>query len=423
MLRQITGTVAARIVITVMGLLVAVIAGHRLGTEGLGTIGLITLGITLIRLGTDLLGGGGLVYLVPRVPLGRLLPSCYFGALAAAVVGFGIVLLFHLVPEGYAGHVALLAFLQGLNAVHLNVLVGQQRIHANNLVGMAQAIALVAAFALLARLPGADAHAFIMASYIAVALALVTGILSMRRQAPVLADVPHHVLKLLMGQGGYVQAANGMQLMNYRLAYWLVERFRDTASLGIYTVANQLAEGSWLVPKSLALVLYSRISNSRSADGQRLLVLACLKLSMACALAVIAVLLLLPSSFFQWAFGPEVNGITPLIALLAPGILGMAASQVFSHYFSGTARNVHNVIGSGLGLAITVVAGLLLIPAYGLHGAAITATLAYCANALYQAVMFMRITHSSFPDLWPKAADGRRLWEMFMLLRSGGQRQ
>lgn len=423
MLRQITGTVAARIVITVMGLLVAVIAGHRLGTVGLGAIGLITLGITLIRLGTDLLGGGGLVYLVPRVPLGRLLPPCYLGALVAAALGYGIVRLFHLVPEGYAPHVALLAFLQGLNAVHLNVLVGQQRIHANNVVGMAQAMVLVAVFAWLTGLPGADAHAFISASYAAVACALVLGLLAMRRHAPVLADGPSKVLMLLAGQGGYVQAANGMQLMNYRLAYWLIERFRDTASLGIYTVANQLAEGSWLVPKSLALVLYSRVSNSRSADGQRLLVLACLKLSMACALAVIAVLLLLPSGLFQWAFGPEVVGITPLIASLAPGILGMAASQVFSHYFSGTARNVHNVVGSGLGLAITVVAGLLLIPAYGLQGAALTATLAYCANALYQVVAFMRITGSSFHEMWPNAADGNRLRELLIPRRAGGQRQ
>ena len=60
MLKAISGTVLARIATTAMGLLVAVVAGHRLGAEGLGVIGLVVLGITLVRLGMDLMGGGAL---------------------------------------------------------------------------------------------------------------------------------------------------------------------------------------------------------------------------------------------------------------------------------------------------------------------------------------------------------------------------
>ncbi|MBZ0207803.1 MAG: polysaccharide biosynthesis C-terminal domain-containing protein [Flavobacteriales bacterium] len=413
MLKAISGTIAARIITTAMGLLVAVIAGHRLGATGLGTIGLIVLGITLVRLGMDLVGGSALVYLVPRVALGRLLRPCYLWAVIAAVAGYGIVELFALVPEGYAGPVAVLAFLQGVHAIHLSVLIGQQRIRANNLIAVVQALVLVAAFAFLARDPGADAHVFITASYLSIAVALVLSIAAMRRNVAVHAAPPVKVLRLLVRQGAYVQMANGMQLMNYRLAYWLIEKFQNTAALGIYTVANQLAEGAWLVPKSLAVVLYSKISNTEGMEGQRLLTLTFLKTSMAFATAVVAVLVLLPSSVFQWVFGPEVVGISPLIALLIPGILSMAASQAYSHFFSGTARNIHNVIGSGLGLVVTIAAGLTLIPVFGLEGAAITATLAYCINAVYQTIAFMRITGSSFMDLWPNGADGRRLRRMF----------
>ncbi|HQV39164.1 MAG: polysaccharide biosynthesis C-terminal domain-containing protein [Flavobacteriales bacterium] len=414
MLKVITGTIAARIITTAMGLLISVIAGHRLGLEGLGTIGLIVLGITLIRLGMDLVGGSALVYLVPRVALGRLLRPGYLWAVLAAGVGYGIVRVFKLVPEGYAGDVAVLAFLQGIHAIHLSVLIGQQRIRANNIIAVVQAVVLVAAFGVLARAPEADAHAFITASYISIGAALLLSIFSMRKHVKPHAEAPQHVIRLLLRQGAYVQVANGMQLMNYRLAYWLIEKFQNTAALGIYTVANQLAEGAWLVPKSLAVVLYSKISNTEGPEGQRLLTLTFLKTSMACASAVVLVLVLLPSTVFQWVFGPEVVGITPLILLLVPGILSMAASQAYSHFFSGTARNVHNVIGSGLGLVATVVAGLLLIPAYGLFGAAISATLAYSINAVYQTIAFMRITGSSFTDLWPNAADGRRLRGMFL---------
>jgi O-antigen/teichoic acid export membrane protein len=412
MLKQVSGTVLARIIMTAMGLLVSVIAGHRLGTAGLGTIGLIVLGITLVRLGTDLMGGGALVYLVPRVPLGRLLRPSYIWALATSAMGFAVVYLLKLVPEGFAADVAVLAFLQGMNAIHLGVLLGQQRIRANNLVSVSQAVVLVAVFAWLSARPGADARSFVEASYAAVAVALLLGAWAMRKRTPTTLAAPEGILRMLLRQGAYVQAANGLQLLNYRLAYWLIEKFRDTATLGIYTVANQLAEGSWLVPKSLAVVLYSKVSNLRHGDMQRLLTLSFLKLSVTCAAAVVVVLLLLPGTVFQWLFGPEVTGITPLIAWLAPGILAMAATQAFSHFFSGTARNVHNVMGSGLGLCAAITAGFLLIPSHGLVGAAISASLAYVANAGYQAIAFMRITSTPVRDFLPGRADGRRMMEL-----------
>lgn len=416
MLKVISGTIVTRIITTVMGLLVSVIAGHQLGAEGLGTIGLIVLGITLVRLGMDLVGGSALVYLVPRVPLGRLLPPCYLWAVVATVVGWGVVELFHLVPDGYAVHVAVLALLQGISAIHLSVLIGQQRIGGNNWIAMVQALVLVAVFAVLARQPGGDARSFVWAAYASVGAALILGIWAISRRVKVVQRERVNVLGILLRQGAYIQMANGMQMLNYRLAYWLIEKFKDTAQLGIYTVANQLAEGAWLVPKSLALVLYSKISNLRQMDVQRNLTLSFLKLSMACASAIVLILVLLPSSVFQWVFGPEITGITPLIALLIPGILGMAASQAYSHFFSGTARNVHNVIGSGLGLVATVGLGLWLIPAHGLSGAAITATCAYGINAVYQTVAFMRITGARFRDLWPNKADGQHLREMLRMM-------
>ncbi len=413
MYKQVVGTIAARIVTTAAGLLVAMIAGHLLGTEGLGTIGLITLGITLIRIGTDILGGGGLVYLVPRVPLNRLLSPCYSWSFFAAAAGYAVVHLFALVPPEYALDVALLALLQGVHAVNTAVLIGQQRIRANNILTMLQALLLVGVFALLARHNHAGVESFITASYVSIVVVLAMGLWAIRKKVMVKGEGPLNVLGLLVAQGVYVQASNGLQLMNYRLAYWFIEKFRSTSALGIYSVANQLAEGSWLVPKSLALVLYSRISNTPGKEEQRLLTLAFLKLSMAFAAAVVLVLLLLPSTLFRLAFGPEILGIAPLIALLAPGIMAMAASQAFSHFFSGTARNLHNVVGSGLGLVFSIAAGLILIPGHGLNGAAITASMAYLANGLYQAVAFMRITDSSFRDLWPNRADVGRVRALF----------
>src|SRR5262245_42229456 len=147
MLKQATGTVLSRVFVTAMNLLVMVLAGHALGAEGLGTIGLIVLGITLVMLPANLLGGGALVYLVPRVALGRLIGPAYGWAAVSAALAFVILRTFPLVREGYAYHVCALALVQAVYSVHLGVLLGQQRIARHNLITALHAAVLLIVFA------------------------------------------------------------------------------------------------------------------------------------------------------------------------------------------------------------------------------------------------------------------------------------
>ncbi|MFT3885299.1 MAG: polysaccharide biosynthesis C-terminal domain-containing protein [Flavobacteriales bacterium] len=413
MLKQITGTIAARVAMAASGLLVSVLAGHRLGANGLGVIGLVVLGISLIGLAANLLGGGALVYLVPRVPLRRLLGPSYAWAVVVCGLGYAVVDLFGLVPEGYALHVAVLALMQAIYSIHLNVLVGQGRIGAYNRIAVLQTLVLLGAFAALLAARHTDPMSYVRASYLAFGTTLLLSTLLLRAHPPRLPWNEGSVLRLMLRQGVFVQSANAMQLLNYRTAFWLIDRFWGKAPLGIYAVGTQLSESAWLAPKSLGLILYSRVSNTAHPGEQRDLTVLLLKAAVGSALAVLVVLLLLPAAVFQWAFGPEITGLGPVMSVLAPGILAMSASQAFSHFFSGTGRNRHNVIGSGTGLLVTLVAGFLLVPHHALLGAAATASLAYTVNATYQAFMFMRITGLPWHGLLPGMADMRRLRRAF----------
>ena len=87
----------------------------------------------------------------------------------------------------------------------------------------------------------------------------------------------------------------------------------------------------------------------------------------------------------------------------------MSASQALSHYLSGTGRVWHNAMGSGLGALATLLLGFSLIPKYGLPGAAITASIAYCASTVYQISVFKRLTGARLRHFLPSAADVDRL--------------
>ena len=419
MIRPAIGTIATRVFVQVMNLLVIVVAGHRLGAVGLGDISLVVLGITIVMLVNNLVGGGALVYLVPRHPLKELLPPAYAWAVITAGIAWVLVKVLPLVPDRFEGHVVVLAFIQSIYTVHMNVLLGRQRIRAFNLLGGAQALVLLLVFAVLVFRPTGDPMDYVWASYAAFGTTLIGSTFAMWRGGAATSIVQgESVLRVLLRQGFLIQSANLLQLMNYRLAYYLVERFQGLAALGIYSVGNQLSESAWLGPKALGTVLYSRVSNSDDAERNRRTTLTVLKAAVAFAGLVLLVLLLMPEPLFQWAFGPEVVGITPLVLLLAPGILAMAASQALSHYFSGIGANGHNAIGSGLGLLVTVLLGMQLIPTQGIHGAAITASVAYGLNVLYQGVVFMVRTGSTPLDLLPHAGDLERVRGIWSALRA-----
>ncbi len=413
MLKQVTGTIAARVFATGMNLVVVMLAGHALGAPGLGAISLITLGITLVMLPANLLGGGALVYLVPRVALSRLLLPAYACALISVAVAYGVLLRIPMVPDGLEMHVCLLALLQAVYSIHLAVLLGEQRISRHNAITILNTAVLLFTFGALVLRGDASVLDYVMASYAAFGITAIGSAWAMRGGRGATGRADRVDLRFMFTQGLWVQGANGLQLINYRLAYKLIDHFQGTSPLGVYSVGNQLAESAWIAPRSLGMVLLSRVSNTPSGELRRKLTLTTMKLALTLATAVILLLLLVPEAVFSLAFGKEIHGLHPIMLALAPGIMSMAASQAFSHYFSGTGHTKVNLIGSAFGVLMTAGLGPWMVEHHGLVGAALTASAAYTASALYQLVVFMRRTRSGFRELWPDGSDLERVRELW----------
>jgi O-antigen/teichoic acid export membrane protein len=408
MIRPVIGTLASRISVAVLNLLVIALAAQRLGASGVGAMSLIVLGITFILLLNNVVGGGGLVYLVPRYATSALRWPTYGWAVLTALVAFAVLWQWPLlVPEGYAGHTVALAFLQAITGVHHGLLLGRERYGVGNALMVAQPAILLLAFVLLLRHDGAVVMDYVHAAYIAFGtIAVVSGLLTIdrsRRQATGSAWAG------LFRQGVPAQLANALQLINYRLVYYLVERAQGLVALGTFSITTQLAESAWLAPRSLGSVLYARVSNMREAEQQRALTLVVWKVAVGIALVALVVLLVLPDAVYRMVFGPEVQGIAAIVAWMAPGLLAMSASQALSHYLSGTGRVYHNAIASGLGALVTVLVGPWAISAMGLYGAGLTTSAAYMAATGYQTIVFGRLTGARPRHYLPDARDAERL--------------
>ena len=419
MIRKILTTAASRLIIALINLAVVWISARSLGATGMGTISLIILGISINQLFSSLLGGSVLVYLVPRKPLLQLLIPAWIWIALVSSVGSLILGSLSLVPVEYVNDLIWISVLQSYFTVNQNILLGLERVKHFNIMAVSQSIILLFSLAFLFFFnKWLSVDAYVYSLYISFGFVLLISLAFILKHIKWSFSWDLSILKETFRFGGYLQAAGVMQLFNYRLSYYIIEKYFDRATLGVFSIGVQISESVWIVSKSIAMVQYSRIANSSDPVYSRDLTSAFIRITTLLTMAMIAVLLLLPSDFFVLVFRSDFSNLHQVILSLSVGILAVAISLMLSHYFSGSGKPWHNTISSGIGLIFTLILGFTLIPVMGITGAGITASSAYFASMLYQLIVFLKTSGADWHSVQPFNTDFSKLWK---LLKQGSE--
>ena len=87
---------------------------------------------------------------------------------------------------------------------------------------------------------------------------------------------------------------------------------------------------------------------------------------------------------------PAFQEVPSIIALLLLGIIPLSGALALSAYFAGIHKIHINLYGSCIGLMVSLLLNILLIPTYGIRGAAISSILSYVSTALYYYILFFK---------------------------------
>lgn len=413
MISKLISTTAARLLIALGNLAILIIATRYIGAAGIGTVSLLILGISINQMVSSFVGGSVLVYLVPRHALLPLLLPSGIWAIFVSFTGSLLLKLFGLVPAELFVHLIGLSLLQAGLTISQNVLLGKEKVLHFNAIALLQTITML--LTILTLMAGWHHHtvmAYVTGLYASFSLAMLSSSLLMLRYVKKAKLIEPGLIRQLFRFGGYLQSASLMQLFNYRLSYYIIEKTFNRATLGLFSIGVQVAESLWIVSRSIAMVQYSRISNSSDAVANSKLTIDFIKLTAIITLSMLMVLLILPSSFFTFIFSSGFEHVTAVLLSLSPGILAVAISNMFSHYFSGSGQPWHNTISSGIGLVFTVILGFSLIPVMGVTGAGLTASVAYLSGMLYQIVVFKRATGTSLRNFIPRPQELSAAWSI-----------
>lgn len=206
--------------------------------------------------------------------------------------------------------------------------------------------------------------------------------------------------------GIHLYPGNIMQFLNYRLDVFLVGFYLPSAFVGYYTTAGGLSEKLWEFPNAISTSLLHRVSGAtQSAEihltTARITRLLSLMMGIACIL-----LALLSRQIVTVLYGADYLPAVPAVIALMPGIWALSIGKIMAIHMSGSGRPEVGTWGAMLSLFFTVVLDLLLIPKFGILGAAITSSVAYTISTLFILTVFVRFTRISFLSLLlPRVSD------------------
>ena len=168
------------------------------------------------------------------------------------------------------------------------------------------------------------------------------------------------------------------QSLNYRLDLLVVAALSGAQAVGIYGIAQlgseillypALVVGQVLLPRAAQMT-----REGTAAPAYRLVV--------ALTLAIGTLLFLIAPVLVRRLFGPEFSEASPALRALIPGLLALALWQLATHELVGRGRLAIMSVSALTGVVVTFLADLVLVPRYNVRGAAIGATIGYCATAL-----------------------------------------
>lgn len=399
-----------QVVMTLIGVGTGVITARWLGPEGRGLFQLIVVVApfmiaNLVKLGIPQAS----VYVIRRE---HVEPSVVASNTAALVLALAVVAaggcwlaqswiyanVLKGAPAGALAAVVVLVPLVIWQAYLLGVVQALQRFGEYNIQQIApNLLSLIGMAVVLIWLDGGVRGA--VATYVAV-MAIVTGWLALRvhRVAPIRPRIDCAVMGRMLRFGVKSHLQTLAATWHLRIDQLLIGYLLDPTQVGLYAVAVNLTNLLLRVPDALGTVLFPRLAGATREAGDEATAVVCRATFAVMMMGALGYLLVGPTAL-RLLYGDRFQGaVRPMLALL-PGIVLMGQYLILTRNFTSRNRQEVNIAAAVTALAANVALNVVLIPRYGIVGAAASSVGSYGLAALVLMVAFSRTAGRPLRDL------------------------
>ena len=405
MFKNIIGTIGARYVVAFLNLLLIFINSKVLGRDGIGVVGVIYASANIAVIFNSILCGNTIVYFMNRYNLRYVFYPAYAWAFAGSIVACSVMYLFNILPEGYEVMVLGLAILISLVTANSLMLLGKDNVKGFNLVYIIQGVltfVILLFIYYIAEYKNVDGY--LVGLFVAYLFAYLYSFVLLfphllKRESIPAGTSFFAVLKEMFVYGIWSGADNLAEGLTTRLNYFIVQSTGGYSNVGLLDSGTKMSESVWHISNSVSYIEYNSVSKTADRKEQKRVTLRLFKLTYFALIAVMTVVVCIPEWIFtKYLFTPEFAGIRDVIIGLSFGIVALGSNRILSHYFIGSGNVRYSTYCSFFGFFVLLLTGFVLIPTYGVLGAAITSSIAYSCMLIFSIVVFMKKTETSLRE-------------------------
>ncbi|MDG5789308.1 flippase [Evansella sp. AB-P1] len=209
-------------------------------------------------------------------------------------------------------------------------------------------------------------------------------------------DIP----KSLFMKGVGFAAALFIINLNYKVDIMILDFMVNPDEIGLYAVGVSFAELLWQVPSAVGMVLFAKSATTKNTVDSVTRSTTILRMVLPImALASIIIGLFAPY-LISLLYGIEFAGSGSVLRILLPGVILITVSKILHPDLAARGYPLYALRVFIITLVINLILNFILIPKYGINGAALASTLSYFFAGIGFGFVYSRREKISMKELF-----------------------
>jgi O-antigen/teichoic acid export membrane protein len=207
---------------------------------------------------------------------------------------------------------------------------------------------------------------------------------------------------LSFGAKSYVQTLAAH--LHYRIDLYLIALLLNPEQVAFYSIAVNMTNPILQIPDAIGTVIFPKLAGSSDQAAHERTAVTCRHTLFATLVAAIFYAGV-GSQLMLFFYGRRYAPAIPPMFMMLPGIIMISLYQILSRNFTSRNRQQVNIIAAGVALAVNASSNLLLIPRFGIVGAALSTAISYSLAAGILLTVFVRESGSTVRETVLVGAD------------------
>lgn len=193
--------------------------------------------------------------------------------------------------------------------------------------------------------------------------------------------------------------ANMITFLNYRLDTFIIKALsKSTMAVGQYGVSVTLAEQVWVFASAISSVMFPYITSIENDEDKSKVTSLTFKIVMVVTFMAIIVLFF-ASNLIRFVYGEDYYGSIIPLKILLIGVFSLSLGKILANDIASRGKPELNALSNLMGLLVNVIFNILLIPRFGIAGAAMATSISYTLTSSIFLISFIKLTGLTLKEL------------------------